>query len=657
MMPPVQIAASTPCLSPTLRGVLADTVADTLEMNLRFTPAEKRVLKKKRPIPPSAWAQKHRVVTMSALPGPWRNDVTPYLTAIMDVPALPYVREVIVCKSPQVGVSEAAHNFVGWAIDRAAGPVLYIYPDRDTARENSQDRIQPMLTSSVTLREYVTGSDDDMTNMRINLSHMPIYLAWATSAARLANKPIRYLIFDEIDKYPETARKTETDPISLGMKRSLTYGEFYRAWKISTPTIETGSVWMALTTEAQVVFDYETVCPFCDTRQVMAFENIKWPRRSDKKKSHPKPETVKTEKLAWYECPECTAEWSDDDRNRAVAKGRWVERKTGREIYASLQDRRPAKVGFHLPAWISPFVSLSDCAAAFIAGLTDKTKLRDFMNNYAAKPWVVYEKTRSEDVILELRDDRAEMTVPGDGKVARLIWGADTQDYGIWYWIVGVGWGETAPLWDIVHGYVPSRRKDDFSALEEVLFKRAYKTPAGVAYPVHDGVIDVGGHRATQVLNFCRKHPGKAFPIRGAGRNQARHRAWRKVDTYPGTSRPYPGGLWRLDINDHVYKDDVAGMLQIHQNDPGALVLNANAGQDMAAQLCAEELDPEKGWINPRQRPNHLFDILAYLLAWIEERKLRYLPKPEKAKPKPKPPPSPPVRGRGVGRPSPSWRG
>ena len=52
--------------------------------------------------------------------------------------------------------------------------MLCVYPDRDTARDNSKDRILPMLTSSPRLRKYLTGYDDDEASMRIKLKHMPL---------------------------------------------------------------------------------------------------------------------------------------------------------------------------------------------------------------------------------------------------------------------------------------------------------------------------------------------------------------------------------------------------------------------------------------------------------------------------------------------------
>ena len=131
---------------------------------------------------------------------------------------------------------------IGYGTDRAAGPVLYTYPDKNTAAENSKDRIQTMFKASGCLKQYLTGREDDLTDFRINLKHVPIYLAWSRSPSRMGNKPIKYAVSDEIDKYPELPSKKETVPLELIDKRILTYSinRSNKHWIISTPTVETG---------------------------------------------------------------------------------------------------------------------------------------------------------------------------------------------------------------------------------------------------------------------------------------------------------------------------------------------------------------------------------------------------------------------------------
>lgn len=113
-----------------------------------------------------------------------------------------------------------------------------------------------------------------------------------------------------------------------------------------------------------------------------------------------------------YECRHCHALWDDDDRNSAVRAGKWRDRETGLELFAHLEKYEPAKIAFQIPAWLSYFVKLSECAAAFLKGLKSKAKLKDFQNGYAAEPWVLYEQPRQEDSVLALRDARPRCLAP-----------------------------------------------------------------------------------------------------------------------------------------------------------------------------------------------------------------------------------------------------
>lgn len=598
---------------------------------------ERRVMKRRRKVQPSVWAEQHRVLTMSSLPGPWKNHVTPYLVGIMDAIWHPAVETVVLCKAPQTGGTEAVYNAIGYSADCDPGPVLVVMPDEITARDNSRDRIQPMFTSSTRLSKYMTGSRDDVSGLRINLTHMPIYMAWARSAARLANKPIRMVVFDEVDKYPDFSNQREADPISLGIKRTITYRRIRKLIKISTPTIEAGPITQALTHECQAVFDWVCVCPECRRELVMDFRQIKWGETRDA-------EEVEQKRLAWYACQHCGAVWDDARRDMAVRTGCWrvrvqdavvelpgenggkaellpgCEYEHGVELSEYLDKQRPGKIGFHVPSWISHFVSLSDAAAAFLRGLRDKGKLRDFKNNHEAVPWVVYEHERKEDSILTLRDDRPQGLVPSGGVVAALTAGIDTQDNGFWYEVRAWGWGLPMDSWQVRFGFV-----DSLAALSEVLWGSDYGDATGSRYAIEFALIDSGGHRTAEVYEFCRSpHPAPVMPSKGQGRMGKLHDA-SKLDVYPGTSKIIPGGLWLLNVNVNQYKDALDGKLKVSAADPGAWRLCADCDLDWARQMTAEVIDPKTGlWINSKGRANHAWDCSVLNLAAADFRKIRF---------------------------------
>ena len=639
-----------PSLALWLRQRMAERPEGKLTVATRFSKGERAAMKRRRPVPISAWAEKHRVLEMSAIRGRWRNVFTPYLTGIMDVSGLPGVETVIICKSPQTGGSECGHNIVGYCIDRLPGPVMYVFPDELTARENAKDRIIPMIEASLRLRQYMTGYGDDASSLRINLLHMPIYLGWSGSVSRLGNKPIRILILDELDKYKNP--KNEASSESLAEKRTTTWRTRRKVVKISTPTTDDGPIWKALTEEAGARFDFWVRCPHCGFFQHMDFERIAWPGKDEEKS--PDAETVLAKRLATYACEYCGTVWDDGDRDRAVRGGEWRERTSGLELMAHVAAHRPVKVGFHIPAWLSYFVSLSEVAHAWLkykeSGKLDD--LKNFRNQYAAEPWVESHAARSEDAILALCDDRPRGKVPGpvDGKerVSVLLATVDTQQHYFRYVIRAYGYGETEESWLVASGSA-----DNLAALEEILFGSVYADPDGREYAVKAAMIDAMGGRTAEVYRWAVRHRGRVFPWQGV-RSMAQPYTPSHQEYFPdakGNKVKIPGGLmlYRCDVT--FFKSDLAFKLGIHPDDPGAFHLHANDDgqlEQYAKELCAEVWDDEKqGWENPANKPNHFWDCEVMQRAFAFILNVRHRRRPGEEAKKPARPPRPSERGGG----------
>ena len=640
-----------PSLALWLRQRMAERPEGKLTVATRFSKGERAAMKRRRPVPISAWAEKHRILEMSAIRGRWRNVFTPYLTGIMDVSGLPGVETVIICKSPQTGGSECGHNIVGYCIDRYPGPVMYVFPDELTARENAKDRIIPMIEASPRLRQYMTGYGDDASSLRINLLHMPIYLGWSGSVSRLGNRPIRIIILDELDKYKNV--KNEASSESLAEKRVTSWRKRgCKLVKISTPTTEDGPIWKAYTEEAGARFDFWVRCPHCGFFQHMDFERIAWPGKDEEKS--PDAETVLAKRLAYYACEYCGAVWDDGDRDRAVRGGEWRERTSGLELMVHVHAHHPMKVGFHIPAWLSYFVSLSEVAHAWLK-YKESGKLEDlknFKNQYAAEPWVESHAARSEDAILALCDDRPRGKVPGpvDGKerVSVLLATVDTQQHYFRYVIRAYGYGETEESWLVASGSA-----DNLAALEEILFGSVYADPDGREYVVKAAMIDAMGGRTAEVYRWAVRHRGRVFPWQGV-RSMAQPYTPSHQEYFPdakGNKIKIPGGLmlYRCDVT--FFKSDLAFKLGIHPDDPGAFHLHANDGgqlEQYAKELCAEVWDDEKqGWENPANKPNHFWDCEVMQRAFAFILNVRHRRRPDEEAKKPARPPRPSERGGG----------
>lgn len=585
-----------------------------------FSRGEKAIFRKRKKIRTSEWAERHRWLTMSSLPGQWRNEVTPYLVGIMDAAQFPSVRVVSVCKCPQSGVTEAVHNFVGCAIDQDPGPVLYVFPDQDTAEENSRDRILPMIKSSRRLKSYLTKSRHDEAMMRINLQHMPIYLAWASSPARLGNKPIKYGVADEVDKY--TSRKSrETGPIQLIDKRLTTYRQVSKFFKISTPTIETGEIWRALA-EADVVFYQWVRCPLCGRDQRMEFKQIKFGECRD-------PKEMRRKQLARYACAHCGEMWDDYLRDKALALSHWRAQETddealGLELFKYLEVYRPQNISFHLPAWETSWVSMSESAAVFLESLTgDLDKRKEWQNQHAARPYiqVVHAPVETQYKGAVLSDLSAQY-VP-ESAVA-LTCGIDHQRYGFYFLVRA--WARDYTSWLIHYGKLAT-----WEDIEQLLFATRYPVVgSGRHMAIARAAIDTGGSKFgeqsmyEEVVFWIRKNGSgrgaRVWGVQGASWPQPHKIKVSKPYDKTPSGKPIPGGLQILTLDTEQFKDALFFRLQqaVEQRELAAY-LNADTGDNYFAHITAEEKrEDEKGilrWIQKGQRRNDWLDCEVYAAA------------------------------------------
>ena len=600
--------------SPLCRRALGSLLEHGFRHKVRLSYKERAALRKKRRIRPSTWAERHRIVTETAYKGPWKNELTPYLAGIMDASFFPSVQEIYICKVPQSGGSECCNNCLGYIIDRCPGPAMLVYPDEETAKENSRDRIQPMITNSPRLTRYVTGREDDLANKRINLANMTIYFAWASSVARLANKPICYGIGDETDKY--VMGKKETGPLNLLRARLTTFRLRRKLWLVSSPSTEDGPIWQALTREAEVIFDFQVRCPSCGGYHVMEFDQVKWEKGP--KGEHPSPTDMEKKHLAWYECPLCSARWSDAERDRAARKGRWVARDTGDELFSYLRKMRPGRIGFHLPAWPVHFISLSESAAAFLRGLEDFDALKHFYNAFKATPWKKVVRSADEELILAARADLEPLVVPS--QAVGLTCGIDMQKNGFWFAVRA--WARDMTSWLIQYGFVAT-----WEELEMLFFDMSWPcVDESRRFYLSSVALDTGGGEKYQGFSMTeeaywhireyRARGLRIFGVKGASRPlELRMKTGQPIDRTP-SGKPLPGGIRIVSIDTAQMKDLFFWRVeQARHHLSQAAYCHREIDREYRLQVTAEEKRKDQRgaeyWVAKR-KANHLLDAEVY---------------------------------------------
>lgn len=555
----------------------------------------------------SEWAERHRVVSEGPRKGRWSNRHTPYLVEPMDTWGLPWIQKVILCFSPQSGKTQVAFNCLMYAIDRDPGSSMYVMPDEKVAKRISRRRIIPGFKNTPRIAALLSSRHSEVSTHRVKFTNgMDLILAWATSASELASESVRYLFFDETDKYVKFTGK-EADPISLGELRTLAYPYTRKILYLSTPRTEDDTMSNLMNYEADEIRKYEAQCPFCGYFQIMEFtdqERFHWPR------SIKDPRIIQRKRLCRYSCINCGMDWDDHHRDKAVRAGRWM---SDRVI------KRPQAVAFHLPAWYSPFVSLSDVAAAFIRGLDDISKHMVFISQFKAEPWKQVVESKDDSEILAHKTDNPPGVVPNSALV--LTCGIDVQKVGFWH--VVRAWEEDLTSHLIQYGFLPS-----FEAVEQVLSTAFQYSDGNGSAPIWRAAIDTGGGfgsestewtRTEEIYQWLRsQQPGQVFGIKGASRPQFNRIRPTLLEKMARGKRPIPGGLIIYLLNTVQLKETIHWRLTRKEGETQRFYLHSETGIDYSRQITAEVKYRTKAgkfvWKQIRS-DNHLLDAEVYAAA------------------------------------------
>ncbi len=100
----------------------------------------------------SEWAEQKRFLPqgLTSMPGPWRNEVTPYLTEIMDCFSMSSpVQKVAIMKGTQLGFTVGVgENWIGYMIDDVPGPMLFVSGDKTMAEAAIEVRVDRMIETA-----------------------------------------------------------------------------------------------------------------------------------------------------------------------------------------------------------------------------------------------------------------------------------------------------------------------------------------------------------------------------------------------------------------------------------------------------------------------------------------------------------------------------
>ena len=441
----------------------------------------------------SQWADKYRIIPAgtSNQPGRWKTSKTPYLRGIMDAFSDDRIEEIVFIKPTQVGGTESILNILGYIVDQDPSSTLVVYPSDTLAEDISKNRIQPMLRATKPIAEKFR--EDDSKLLALQFDNMYIPLTGANSAASLSSKPIRFVLLDEVDKYPpRSGGGKEADPISLARERTNTFSYNKKIFITSTPTLKTGAIWREWESCTRQLFFY-VPCPHCGRMQRLRFHQLKFPKEGSK---------TERSAAAYYECPYCQGKISDADKHRMLQLGQWMIEGETEGTRAS-----PKKTGFALNAIYSPWLSFADVAYKWLDAQGDQEKMQNFINSWLGEPWEDVGSTAGAQKVLDNRGVYTRGMVPDWAQI--ITCGVDVQQNCLYYTVDA--WGQGKKIYNIDHDCIPGV---DFNTLWDVINQTYYDTK-GRDWYIDLAMID-SGDQTDQVYDFCYVHNPLTVPVKGS---------------------------------------------------------------------------------------------------------------------------------------------
>lgn len=544
------------------------------------------------------------LTSVSAEPGRWRTNRTPYLKEPMDRFTDPLIEKIVLCFGAQLGKTETELNMIGYALDQTSSPTMMVYPTDTIAKFASDKRVQPMIKSVKSINDKF-DENSKLLELDFNNGNYMV-LVGANSPSSLSSRSIKYLFFDEIDKYPAFAGK-EADPIKLATERTKTFVD-KKIVMVSTPTVESGNIWQAFMS-ANERRQYYVPCPHCGVPQTLKFKQIKW-----SEEHNDNADMIRD--TAYYECEHCGERIYDKHKMEMLRSGEW------RAVNESQSKVR--SVSYHLSSIYSPWVTFGDVAYEFKNSKGTPATLMNFINSWLAEPWKS-SKTKSTQN-LEFTQSYYPCGVVPD-KAVLLIASVDVQLDHFWWEVRAYAPGVKSYLID----YGQASTWED---LEEIIINREYPSEYGEARQVMKAGID-SGFRTDEVYQFCSRFPEVCIPLKGS----SNHTTMTAPYTMTSLEKGVVGGLKLYVLNTDYWKDFIFARMIRPANEDGTIHLYKKCPQEYSDHLRSEEKQEirnvKTGAVTVQWKPltshpvNHLLDTCTYNAAVADIAGVKYLIEPE----------------------------
>ena len=567
----------------------------------------------------SEWADKFMVIPPpSKEAGPMKLSRTPYAREPLDcLSARHPCRRVILQVGSQLFKTQAAIAFAMGCIAMTPSNIMVLLPSDRLVRRVSP-RFDKTIDAIPEVRERVAEYRSRSAQRTIDTKSFKggnLMLSTANSASALSEVSVRFLIGDELSRWPIDI-KSEGDPVALAETRLSAYSSAgAKILYTSSPTI-TGECRINKFFLESDQRHFYIPCPSCQEHVLLTWPQMRW-----------------NDDLTdiYHICPSCTAPIYEKDKESFLAQGKWVAHAQGDGF----------NVGFTLNALYASrgFISWPDLVRQFIVAQKameqqDTRPMQVFYNVRLALPWSLDRERINVDKLREKCGDYTAGQVPSGVRI--LVAGLDTQDNRVEILVLGIGYG--MERW-IISRHVVWHEPSTAECWQEVeLFLAShFLKNDGSRVPLVAAFIDSGGHFSQDVYNWTRlqEQNNKACmirAIRGAssynkpivaakptptdinlrGKHMGKGKLW-IIGT--DTAKDWTGARWKVD------------------DGPGAIHLPSDVDDAFLKQLTAEVKVARtiKGKIRHvwdktnKHEANEIFDCLIYATAcahWLGVHKM-----------------------------------
>ena len=513
------------------------------EISLRLSIAEHFYPRERLSL--SEWAEKNVILSSEYAATAQAIRLYGWQKEIFDTFTDDHTNEITLCCGTQLTKTIFMQCALAFTIVEEPGPALIVQPTDEDAKSFSKERLGPMRRDCPSLHSVLPESERG--GNTIQFKEFPggsVAIVGARSPGNFARRSIRYVFFDEVDKYPLSAATSgsvdEGDPVILGEKRAMTFGNRRKIIKACSPTVKGRS---------RILKSYEDSdmrkpwvrCWKCGFAQVLNFRaNVKFDSKL------PANEAARS---AFYECanPECRAKWNDYQRWRSVESVEWRAEKP---FYGH--------AGFWISHLYSKHVRIEQLVSEFLRASRNPrpTMLQSFINTSLAEGWEDQGMTPDKDTLYNRREiyphtDEAVVpmralfltaAVDVQDNPPRLEcevkgWGRDGENWSIGYWVIQVQTEEDGE-------FLPVTSPALWKELDELL-RRQFDHESGSKMPIMVMCIDTG-KTPKPVYNFTAAHNRLLFTKSGIRLHS------------PRTVVPIKGNDDPLKVISSVSKEDAA---------------------------------------------------------------------------------------------------